>query len=129
LWGFFYVCNYRRVGSNNSLILHELPKTSGWSTRLCCDIATTRKCNMSEEKRVADLLYGVPAIATYLGMRERQARHLVDRGIISSFKIGGTVCASRNVVDNWLAEKQAEAVRAQRAAVGRLPVHCATDRA
>lgn len=66
---------------------------------------------MSDEKRTVDLLYGAPAIAAYLGMGERQARYLMEKGTLPSFKIGGKVCASRSVVDEWLERQQIEARR------------------
>lgn len=56
----------------------------------------------------ADLLYGVPAIAAYLGLREKQARNRVDRGEVPTFKIGGTVCARRSRLDAWIGEQEAQ---------------------
>ena len=45
-----------------------------------------------------DLLYGVHAIADYLGIKKRAAQHLVETGRIPAFKIGKTVCARRSTV-------------------------------
>lgn len=56
----------------------------------------------------ADLLYGVPAIAAFLGLRVRQARHRIAENQIPSFKIGGTICASRKVLTEWLFQRAAE---------------------
>lgn len=43
----------------------------------------------------ADLLYGVPKIADFLGLTKRATYHLVETKRIPSFKIGATVCARR----------------------------------
>ncbi len=48
------------------------------------------------------VLYGVPAVAKYLGIGERQARHQIDKGCIPSFKIGGRICARPADLDAWL---------------------------
>lgn len=57
----------------------------------------------------ADLLYGVPAIAKFLGIRDKQARPKIDRGLIPSFRIGGTICSRRATLKAWLAEQEAAA--------------------
>lgn len=63
---------------------------------------------MSEMNADPDLLYGVPAIADCLKMRERQIYHLVQKGEIPTFKIGGKVCARKSSLMSWLAAKEAE---------------------
>ena len=50
------------------------------------------------------MLYGVQEIADYLGMRERQARHQIEKGRIPTFKIGGKICARPTALDAWLEE-------------------------
>ena len=50
------------------------------------------------------LLYGAAAIARYLGVRERQARHLIEHGRLPAFKLGATVAARRRTLDAWLDE-------------------------
>lgn len=72
---------------------------------------------MTEEKTTtvggttkADLLYGVPAIARYLDMREPQARHLCERGDIPTFRMGRIICSQRSTIDAHLAERQALAL-------------------
>jgi len=55
----------------------------------------------------SDLLYGVPAIAAFLGLRTKQARHRIAAGAIPVFRIGGTICARRTSLANWLAECEA----------------------
>jgi hypothetical protein len=43
----------------------------------------------------ADLLYGVPAISRFLGLKPAAVYHLVAEKKIPAFKIGKTVCARR----------------------------------
>ena len=50
-----------------------------------------------------DLLYGAKAIAAYLGVRERQARHLIEHGL-PHVKLGAIVVARRSTLAAWLAE-------------------------
>ncbi len=60
----------------------------------------------------ADLLYGVPAIAAFLQMRDKQVRHRIEAEIIPSFRIGGTVCARRSTLIAWIVDQEANARRA-----------------
>lgn len=60
-----------------------------------------------------DLLYGVPAIAAFLGIRGRQAKHRVSTGEIPTFRIGESICARRSTLNTWLAEREAAALAAQ----------------
>ena len=69
---------------------------------------------MQETDDRADLLYGVPAIATYLGLTDKQVRHRAEAGDIPTFKIGGTVCARRSSLSAWLAQLEARAREAGR---------------
>lgn len=55
----------------------------------------------------APMLYGVPAIAAFLGLRTSQATHLASNGGIPTFKIGGRVCATREALRLWLAQRTA----------------------
>ena len=59
---------------------------------------------MSDQKQSQPkrLLYGVPAIAAHLQMRDRQARHQIEKGRIPVFKIGGIICARPAALDAWL---------------------------
>lgn len=52
-----------------------------------------------------DLLYGVPAIARFMGLSDRQVYHLSDHGGLPTFRIGRKVCASKGDIKQWLAEK------------------------
>lgn len=70
---------------------------------------------MTEDKPRADLLYGAPAIADYLGVTQRQVRYLMEKGTLPSHKIGGKVCSSRGDVDAWLSKQRNEALRKRRA--------------
>jgi hypothetical protein len=44
----------------------------------------------------ADLLYGVSAIAKFLGVKKRAAYHLIETRRIPTFKLGKTVAAKRS---------------------------------
>jgi hypothetical protein len=46
----------------------------------------------------ADFLYGTRAIGEFLGIRERQAEHLIFSGRLPAFKVGKTVCARRSTL-------------------------------
>ena len=50
----------------------------------------------------ADLLYGVKAIAEFLGLTRAQAQHRSDQGVIPTFRVGGTICARRVTLRAWL---------------------------
>ena len=53
------------------------------------------------------LLYGAPAIAAYLGIRVRQARHQIDQGRIPHFQMGKIICARPSTLDAWLESLEA----------------------
>jgi excisionase family DNA binding protein len=64
----------------------------------------------------SDLLYGVPAIAAYLGLTEKTVRCRIHAGQFApTFKVGGTICARKSTVDSWLAERELQAIKAGRA--------------
>ena len=69
---------------------------------------------VGEGTRAADLLYGVPAIARFLRLREPQARHLCENGTLPTFKIGKLICAREATLLHWLAECDAKAQEADR---------------
>ncbi len=56
------------------------------------------------EPEEGPVLYGAAAIARYLGLRERQARHLIEHGRLPAFKLGATVVARRRTLNAWLDE-------------------------
>jgi hypothetical protein len=55
-----------------------------------------------------DLLPGARAIATFLGLRERQARHQIDRGVIPVRRIGGLIVASKKVLRRCFIPSEAD---------------------
>lgn len=55
------------------------------------------------------VLYGVAAIATFLGIEEKACRHRVEAKQIPTFKIGRMICARPSSLRTWLAAKEAEA--------------------
>ncbi|EYR81851.1 hypothetical protein [Shinella sp. DD12] len=56
----------------------------------------------------ADLLYGVASIAKHLGITERRALYLKEKGSIPTFQIDRTVCARKTSLNAWLAEQEAK---------------------
>lgn len=48
------------------------------------------------------VLYGAAAIAQYLGIAEKATRHLIARGTIPTFRIGRTVAARPERIDEAL---------------------------
>ena len=73
---------------------------------------------MTDDISKADLLYGVQAIANFLGLSRHQAQHRIDEGVIPTFRLGGgkrgTICARRTTLRAWLAalERAAQASEA-----------------
>ena len=51
-----------------------------------------------------DLLYGMPAIAEFIGLSTAQAKHLARGHLLPTFKLGKRVCARRSTLTAWLAE-------------------------
>ena len=72
---------------------------------------------MEQEKEGADLLYGVPAIAIFLGLGNRQVYHLKETGALPTFTLGetGKICARRSTLNQWLADQEAKARTAETA--------------
>ena len=67
---------------------------------------------MTEDVSQADLLYGVAAIATFLGLTRHQAQHRIDAGDLPTFRLGakgGTICARRTTLRSHLAKLEREA--------------------
>lgn len=61
-----------------------------------------------------DLLYGVKAIAEFLGISVRQAQWWCDKGNIPTFRIGSKAIASRKTtLTRWMDEQEATAVTAK----------------
>ncbi|MCO7736435.1 DNA-binding protein [Brucella intermedia] len=70
---------------------------------------------MEQEMEGTDLLYGVPAIAQFLGLGNRQVYHLKDTGSLPTFTLGdtGKVCALKSTLRTWLRDQEAKARSAQ----------------
>ena len=68
---------------------------------------------MSPEPKTADALFGVPAIAAHMQLKEAAVRHLIRFCGLPSFKVGGRVCARKSSIATWLAEREAAAQRAR----------------
>lgn len=49
----------------------------------------------------SDMLHGWAQIAAYLGINERQARHLHNAHSLPVFKVGSIVAANKTSIDNW----------------------------
>ena len=55
-----------------------------------------------------DLLYGVPAIAAFTGLRERAIYHLAEQGKLPLFKLGDLKwCARKSTLRQHLAKLEA----------------------
>ncbi len=70
---------------------------------------------MTLENDEADLLYGVPAIARFMKLKDRQVRHLIDRYGLPTFPLGAKIASRKSSLNAWLAERERQA-RAGRAA-------------
>ncbi|MGF3027525.1 hypothetical protein ACQVP2_32565 [Methylobacterium aquaticum] len=57
------------------------------------------------------ILFGIPSIAEHLGITERRARHLSDKGSLPTFKLpkSAIICARPETLKIWLAEQEAAA--------------------
>lgn len=68
---------------------------------------------MTDDVSQADLLYGVKAIASFLGLTRPQAQHRIDAGDLPTFRLGGktrgTICARRTTLRSHLAKLEREA--------------------
>lgn len=52
------------------------------------------------------LLYGLKAIGDHIGLTERQAKHLHDKGDLPTRKKGKRVCATEAALNDWLRKVQ-----------------------
>lgn len=73
------------------------------------------KGQASHSEDDADLLYGVPAIAAFLGLTRHQAQHRIDEGALPTFRLGGkkgaTICASKDALRSYMASLMAAAAQ------------------
>lgn len=69
---------------------------------------------MTNDVSQADLLYGVAAIAAFLGMPRRTCQHRIDQGQLPTFRLGGkkggTICARRTTLRDHLAKLERQAL-------------------
>lgn len=63
----------------------------------------------NDNSPAGDLLLGAKAIATFLGIGQRQIYRLIGEGVLPSFKIAGTVSARRSTLTAWMADQEAAA--------------------
>ncbi|MBN6820703.1 DNA-binding protein [Methylobacterium organophilum] len=59
-----------------------------------------------------EMLYGTKAIAEFLGIRPRQALHLLEQDRLPHFHVGRVLCANRSTLRQWLADQEAMARKA-----------------
>jgi len=59
-----------------------------------------------------DLIVGADALASYLGMTQRQVYGAVERRTLPFFKIGAHVCARKSVLLAWIERQESAFVRA-----------------
>lgn len=66
----------------------------------------------SQTEIKAGLLYGAPSIAAYLGISHRQARYLIEKNSIPTFKLPShsTICARKTSIDKWLVDQDKKAM-------------------
>jgi hypothetical protein len=60
-----------------------------------------KSCNTNKDETMtesADLLYGVPAIASFLGLPVKNTYYLIEKRRLPHFRIGKTVCARRSTI-------------------------------
>jgi hypothetical protein len=63
-----------------------------------------------------DILYGRKSIAAHLNLTERQVHHLIQKGQLPTFKLGGMICATKRGLQNHfdrMMENAAELGRAR----------------
>ena len=61
-----------------------------------------------------DVLHDLPAIAAFLGITRRQAKHWHESGVIPTFKVGKSVCALRSALSQRLRELSTTAQASQK---------------
>ena len=62
---------------------------------------------MQDDDLTGDLLYGVPAIAAFTGLRERAVYHLAEQGKLPLFKLVLKWCARKSTLRQHLAKLEA----------------------
>ena len=62
----------------------------------------------------SDFLHGLAAIAAFLGIKERQAKHLAATGQIPTFSLGQIRCSTKSGLTKHFAEQMAAASKGVR---------------
>jgi len=78
--------------------------------RHSCDMRRDKESDMEQIKEGGDLLYGVASIAEHLGITERRALYLKEKGAIPTFRIDKTICARRSTLTAWPADMERRAI-------------------
>jgi excisionase family DNA binding protein len=73
-------------------------------------LLATKTATGTDMTEQADLLYGVPKIAEFLGLTPKAVYHLVASKRLPSFKIGATVCARRASLLALLAQLEQQSI-------------------
>jgi hypothetical protein len=60
----------------------------------------------STQPEMGPLLYGVRSIAQFLGIKPRQAMHLIEQDRLPHFRVGRVLCTTRATLSDWLASQQ-----------------------
>lgn len=63
----------------------------------------------SSQRDDSDLLYGVPAIASFLGIGQQAARHLARLRRITTFRMGRRLCARKSTLRSDFAALEEQA--------------------
>ena len=58
--------------------------------------------NSTPQPQPGRIVYGLKAISERLGLTERQARHLHDKGDLPTRKKGKRVCATEGALQAWV---------------------------
>jgi hypothetical protein len=51
------------------------------------------------------MLYGAKAIATFLGIKPRQAQHLLEQDRLPHFRVGRVLCSTKGKLAEWLSSQ------------------------
>ena len=88
-----------------SMVSNGFAGVGGVSMR---DFSDRGKPMTDTENQKADLLYGAPAIASYLGLTEDAVYHLARLKRLPTFRMGRTICARRSTLAAKIAELEAK---------------------
>lgn len=60
----------------------------------------------NDNTQPGDLLIGAKAVAKSLGITPRQLYHLIEKGLIPTFRLGASVAARRSSLTKWMEEQE-----------------------